>query len=450
MRASAEPLDGNKVKLQFEIDEVELNKEIDKAFKKFATQVNVPGFRPGKAPRRILEAQIGLDTARAQALNDSLPDFYAKALKETDTDAIDSPKVDIVSGQEEGPVVFEAEVDVRPVPNIAGYGGLKVTIPSPEASDEDVDAEIERMRAQYGELNEVDRAAVAGDFVSIDLSGTRDGAPVPGLTATDYSYEVGNKLHSLGDEFDSEVEGSKAGDVKEFTSTIPPNDDEVQFTVTVKVVNERTLPELNDEWVNEASEFDTVDELRADIKDQLGRVRKAEAERQLRNGVIKAVAELVDDEIPEPLVDAEVRRQVRDILNRLAQQGIDLGTFLQATGQDEEAFLEQIKLNATDSVRADLALRSLAEKEDLQATDDEVDEEVESLATQFGQKASRVRRDLEHADQMPAVRSDIRKGKAVRWLMDHVEIVDAEGNKIDRESVRNDMPEQSVEGEDAV
>ncbi len=448
MRASAEPLEGNKVKLSFSVDETEVETEIDKAFKKFAQQVRIPGFRPGKAPRKILETHIGLEAARAQALNDALPDFYAKALRETETDAIDTPEVEITDGKDEGPVTFEAEVEVRPTPNIPGYQGLSVEVPNPIATDEDVEAEINRLRAQYGELEEVDRAAAPGDFVTLDVHGTSDGEPVPGLTATDYSYEVGNRLHSLGEEFDDEVNGSKTGDSKEFTSKVPPNDDEVLFKLAIKAVNERKLPELDDEWVNEASEFETVQQLRDDIAEQLAKARKGEAERQLRNGVIKAVAELVDEEIPEALVDAEVRRQVRDILNRLSQQGIDLAAFLQATGQDEEAFIEQIKLNATDSVRADLALRAVAEKEDLQASDEDIDEELENLARQFKQKASRVRRDLEHADQMPAVRSDIRKGKAVRWLMDHVEIVDSEGNKIDRSAISTAAPE-AAEGQQA-
>ena len=448
MQASAEPLEGNKVKLTFKVDETEIDTEIDKAFKKFATQVRIPGFRPGKAPRRILESHIGLEAARAQALNDALPDFYAKALREADVDAIDVPQVDIKEGKDEGPVTFEAEVQIRPTPNIPGYQGLSVEVSSPVATDEDVEVEVTRLRTQYGELEEVGRPSAVGDFVTLDINGTRDGEPVPGLTATDYSYEVGNKLHSLGEEFDDEVSGAKAGDTREFSSTIPPNDDLVDFKVVIKAVNERKLPELNDEWVNEASEFETVDALREDIAKQLANVRRAESERQLRNGVIKAVAELVDEEVPEPLIDAEVRRQVRDILNRLAQQGIDLGAFLEATGQDEEAFLEQIKLNAADSVRADLALRAVADKEDLQATDEEVDEEVETLAQQFGQKAARVRRDLEHADQMPAVRSDIRKSKAVRWLMDNVEIIDADGNKIERSALK--APDAESEGEDEV
>lgn len=437
MRATAEPLDGNKVKLLIDVDVEEIDKAVDEAFKKIATQVRIPGFRPGKAPRRILESHVGMEAARAQALNDALPSFYMKALSETDTDAIASPSIEITNGRDEGPVTFEAEVDVRPVPQIPGYQGLEVEVPNPEVSDSDVDDAIDRMRAQYGELEVVERAAKAGDFVTLDINGTREGEPVPGLTASDYSYEVGNKMLSLGEDFDGQVEGAKAGDVKEFSSTVPPNDDTVDFRVEIKVVNERKLPELNDEWAGEASEFETVAELRADIEKQLKRAKAVEAERSLRNGVIKAVAELVDEDVPETLVNDEMNRQARDFANTLAQQGVDLGQFLAATGQGESEFIERIRENAVASVRADLALRSLAEKENLQVTDEDVDEEIQLLADQFGQKADRVRKDLEHAEQMPAVRSDIRKAKAVKWLMENVSAVDSDGNKVDTSLIRS-------------
>jgi trigger factor len=447
MRASAEPLDGNKVKLQIEVDESELEPEIDKAFKKIAQQVRIPGFRPGKAPRRIIEANIGVEAARAQALNDALPGFYAKALDETDTDAIASPEIEITKGQQEGPVTFEAEVEVRPVPDIDGYNNLKVEVPSPTVGDGEVDAEIEKLRMQFADMEEVERAAKPGDFVTIDLAGTSDGEPVPGLTANDYSYEVGNVMASLGDDFDGQVEGSSAGDVKEFDSTIPPNDQEVSFRVEVKAVNERKLPEVTDEWAKEASEFETVEALRTDIKERLQESRAEESARQLRNGSIKAVADLVQIEVPTALVEPEMQRQVQDLAQRLGQQGIQLDQFLQLTGQNQEEFVEQLRGNATDSVRADLALRAVAELENMQVTDEDVTREIELLARQFQQDAETIRHDLEHADQMPAVRSDIRKAKAVRWLMDHVEIVDSDGNPVDRSEIRTEAEEDDVQGE---
>ncbi len=446
MKANVEALEGNKVKLSVELDESEVDQAVEQAFKKIARQVNIPGFRPGKAPRKLIEARIGIDAARGQALNDSLPDYYVAAVKEQDIDVIAPPELKIVSGEEEGPVAFEATVDVRPVPELVGYQGLQVTVPNPEPGEADIDAQVERMRAQSGELEDVDRPAKVGDFVTIDIEGVHEGEAVPGLTAGDYSYEVGSGLQSLGEEFDSQVEGSSAGETKTFTSPVPPNDLDVEFTVTIKQVAERKLPDLTDEWANEASEFETVQELRADITKRLAEVRKLEASRALRGAVIEAISELVTDEIPDALVDQEMTRQLQEVSYSLQQQGFGLAQYLEATGQSQEDFVAQLREAAVASVRADLALRSLADKENLQATEEEVDQEVEQLAKRFGQKASKVRRDLERAEQMPAVRSDIRKTKAVRWLMDNVEVVDSDGRKIDRSLLAYDNDELGHEG----
>jgi len=436
MRTNVETLEGNKVKLTVELDQQEVDEAVEQAFKKIAREVNVPGFRRGKAPRRLIESRVGIEAARAQALNDSLPDHYMKALHETETDAIASPEIKITGGETEGPVTFEAEVEIRPVPAIPGYQGLQVTVPNPVPTDEEVDAQIERTRSQFGELETVERPSQAGDFLTLDIAGSSDGEAVPGLNTTDWSYEVGSSFQALGPDFDGQVTGASAGDVREFTSVVPPNDLSVDFVVTVKAVAERKLPEVTDEWANEVSEFDTVAELRADVQRRLAEIRKVEASRAVRTGAIEALAELVDVEIPDSLVNNEMQRQIRDISYRLQAQGADLVQFLQATGQSEEAFLDQLRASSTQAVRADLGLRALAAKENLEVTDEEVDAEVVALAEQFGEKVSRVRRDLERAEQIPAVRSDIRKAKAVEWLVEHVEIVDAEGRPVDREAIQ--------------
>lgn len=444
MQANVEPLEGNRVKLTVQLDDTEVEQAVAEAFKKIAGQVNVPGFRPGKAPRRLIEARVGAEAARAQALNDALPDHYMRALRETEIDAIAPPEINITEGEESGPVVFEAEVEIRPIPNIAGYQGLQVTLPSPEPSDDDVVAQIERLRVQQGELEPVDRAAQTGDFVTLDINGTHEGEPVPGLTATDWSYEVGSGLASLGAEFDEQVAGSSVEDVLEFTSPVPPNDEEVTFRVVVKAIAERRLPDLDDEFANEVSEFDTLDELRADVAGNLRQVRVSETMRAYRGRAIEALADLVDDAPPETLIDAEMQRSLREIAYRLEQQGANLAQFLEATGQAQADFVEQLRENATATVRADLALRALADAEGIEATEEEIDAEVEELARQFGQKASRVRRDLERADHIPGVRSDIRKAKAVDWLVQHVEAVDDEGRTIDRSLLT--PPERDDEG----
>lgn len=449
MKASAEPVETNRVKLSIEVDEKEMESAVNAAFKKIARQVNIPGFRAGKAPRRLIEARVGTEAARNQALNDALPGYYSQALIDTDTDAIAAPDIDIVSGQESGPVVFEATVEVRPIPSIAGYDGLRVVVPNPKPSDDDVDAQVQRMREQSGELEAVEREAKEGDFATIDLTGTNNGEPVAGLNTTDYSYKVGSGMQALGEDFDDQVTGSKVGDVLEFTSKVPSTNatDEVSvdFRVEIKAINELVLPELNDEWANEVSEFETLDELRDDIRQRLTDARAQQASQSLRSATIEAISDLVQDELPEALIDTEMQRQLREITYRLQQQGVALQQFLEMTGQDQDVFVGQLREAAVSSVRADLALRALAKERDIEATDQEVDEEIQLLASQLGQKPNQLRKTLERAEQLSAIRSDICKSKALEWLMENVEVVDSEGNQVDRDLLKSQDEDEPQE-----
>jgi trigger factor len=430
MKTSVEPLDGNKVKVSVEVDEAEFDEAIDAAFRKLAREVRIPGFRPGKAPRRLLEARLGTDVAREEALRESLPDYYVRAIREHDVDAIAPPEIDITSGKESGPVAFDAVVEVRPHPSIAGYGGLRVVIPSPAVTDEEIDRQVDRLREQFGELNPVPRPARDGDYLSIDIKGYRHSETLPGLTADDYLYELGKG--SIAPEVDENLRGAKAGDILKFTAPVAGEDEPVAFQVLVKEVREKLLPEVTDEWASEASEFDTVEELRADLAKRLGAVKRVQAALALREQSVNALVELVDDEIPEPLIGAEMERRLHDLQHRLEAQGADIGQYLAATNQGQEQFLDELRAGAVVGVKADLALRALADAESLEVGDEEIDAEIERLAERGGVKAKELRRQLDRADQLPAVRSDIRKGKALAWLLDHVEVVDEEGRPIDR------------------
>jgi trigger factor len=428
MKAVVEPLEGNKVKLSIEVDEQEFEHDIDAAFRKIAREVRVPGFRPGKAPRRILEARLGKETGRVEALRDALPEYYSRAIRENEVDAVAAPEIDITAGQESGPVSFDAVVEVRPQLHLAGYDGLRVVIPNPAVGDEEIDAQVDRLRSNFGELMEVDRPARTGDFLTIDLSGTRDGEPVEGLATEDFLYELGSDSVLPG--LDERLHGAKVGDILSFDPDL--GDQATTVRVLVKDIKEKILPELTDDWAGEASEFDTVEELRADIAKRLGLVRRVESAIALRNGTVDALVELVDSDPPETLVDAEVRSRVEDLGRRLDAQGATLDQYLDATGQTGEQVVEQIRQQAIPAVKADLALRSVAETEAIEPTEEDIEAEIERLATTHKMKAKDVRRNLERNDQMQAVRSDWKKSKALEWLVDHVEVVDAEGHPIDR------------------
>ncbi|MGH9184629.1 MAG: trigger factor, partial [Acidimicrobiales bacterium] len=317
MRASVESLEGNKVKLSIEVAEDEFDKAVDAAFKKIAREVRVPGFRPGKAPRRLLEARLGSQVGREEALRDALPDYYSQAVREHDVDVIAPPEIEITAGEDAGPIAFDAVVEVRPRVAVPGYGGLRVTMNRPEATEAEIDAQIDRLRDQFGELRTVERPAATGDHVSINIAGSRAGEPAPGLTADDYLYEVGSG--TVVPELDDQLRGAKIGDMLSFTAQVPGTEDTsdpVDFRILVKEVKEKVLPDVVDEWANEVSEFDTVEDLRADIANRITGIRRAQAMMALRDKVGHALVELVEEDAPTPLVQAEVQQRLQDLAMR--------------------------------------------------------------------------------------------------------------------------------------
>jgi trigger factor len=447
VKTSVEPLEDNKVKLSVEVDEDEFDRALDAAFKRIAREVRIPGFRPGKAPRRILEARVGADVARQEALREALPEYYARAVNETETDVIAPPEIDITAGQEAGAIVFDAVVEVRPKVIVPGYGSLRVTIPAPTVGDEEIDAQLERMRAQSGELQSVERPATPGDHVRIDIAGSVDGEPAEGLTADDFLYEVGSG--AVVEELDDNLTGAKVGDILTFGADHPdPEEDaELEFRILVKDVQERVLPDLDDAWAAEASEFETLEDLRSDLRQRLEGMKKAQAQMAMRQGVIDALVELVDDEVPDALVDAEVERRAQDLVARLQAQGASVQQYLEATGQSGDDFTADLREQAIGSVKADLALRAVVEAENIDADDVEVDEEIERLAERMNEKPAKLRKALERADQMQAVRSDIKKTKALEWLAEHAEVVDEDGAPVDRAAL--EAPSDDSDAPDA-
>jgi trigger factor len=440
-------MEGNLVRLSVEIDEPEFDRALVGVVKTLASQIRVPGFRPGKVPRKVLEARMGgAGALRAEALREALPDFYARAVVDSEIDPIASPEIDITAGEESGGVSFDAVVQVRPVVSIPGYDGLQVTLPGLRVSDEDVDGQVNRLRENDAELESVGRPAVDGDLVSIDLHGNdQSDAEVVGID--DYLYEVGSG--TITPELDVELRGAKSGDILAFTSPAPGNEDEIiSFRILVKDVKVKKLPEPTDEWAAESSEFATVAELRADITERMARIKLVQSQMALREKTIEAVAGLVDDgDVPEVLVDAEVNERLHDLQHRLEAQKLGLGEYLQATGRTPDDLLAAVRVDAQRAVKADLALRALAEAEQLTVSDDDLDAEMVSMAQRMETSAAELRRQLDTAGRTGAVRSELRKSKALQWLQDHVELVDEEGNPMSRDDLETDAAKESEETE---
>ncbi|MGI9600960.1 MAG: trigger factor [Acidimicrobiales bacterium] len=444
MKSTVSDLEDNKVKLLVEVDEHEFEKEVDAAFRRIAQEVKLPGFRPGRAPRKILEAKLGVGYAREEAMRESLPEYYANAVREHDVDVIAPPEIDVTDGQEAGQVTFEAVVEVRPVVTVPGYQSLRVEIPSPEVGDSDIDEYIERLRNQFAELEPVERGAEEGDHVTIDINGSYDGEPVPALTASDYDYEVG--AGAVVPELDDNLVGAASASTVEFTAQHPdPEEDgELAFVIEVKEVKAKVLPDVDDEFVAEASEFETLDDLKADLVERFGATKKMQAQMALREAVGDALAELVDADIPDALVSAEMQNRLQDMAMRLQAQGMQLEQYLQMTGADPEEFTGELREAADKAARADLALRAVVVAEGIEIADHELDEELAGLAERMGEDLDAVRLQLADADQLGAIRSDLQKRNALEWLVEAVEIVDEDGNPIERAALEVDEEDDST------
>jgi len=434
VKSSVEPLEGNKVKLYIEVDEAEFDKDIEQAFRVIAKEVKLPGFRNGKAPRRVLEARIGVGPAREQALRDAIPQYLGKAVREHDVDLVATPDIEITGGQEEGLVEFEAECEVRPEVTVPGYAGLRIELDSPHPTDAEIDEAKQAELRSGGSLVDVDRAAAAGDYLTLDLSASRDGEEVMGLNTEDWSYELGQGW--VADDFDEQLTGASAGDVLTFTTTPKGTEEPADFTVTVQSVQALELPDVTDEWVaDNTGEFETVEEWNASIIERLTDTKLSQIRSTVMSKLTDALTGLVEIDAPESMVQSEMQSQAENMARQLQMQGIDFQAWMAATGQTPQQFIEATRPQAETSVKADLALRAVATAEALEVDDHELEMEYARMAMQYGQKAKDVRKMYERNDAVPELIAQIRKSKAMDWLLHHVEMVDHGGQDLDRDLV---------------
>jgi len=457
VKSSVEALEGNKVKLYVEVEEDEFDRDIDKAFKVIAKEVKLPGFRNGKVPRRVLEARIGLGPAREQALRDAVPEYLAKAVREHDIDLVATPEVEITDGQEEGPVEFDATCEIRPVITVPGYGGLRVELPKLEVDGEAIADAQQTELQRHGSLEPVDRPAESGDWVTLDLNVTRDGEELVGLQTEDWSYEIGQGW--VAEDFDEHLVGVSAGDELEFEATPKGTDEPADFKVVVTAVQETVVPELTDEFVSEnIGDFDTVEAWVEDLEENLAESKLNEARQLIGSKVSDALAELVEEEPPESMVANDLNQRVQNTVQQFTAQGIDFEQWLQATGQQPDQFVESMREPAQQGVKVDLALRAVAEAETIEVEGNELEMEYARMAMQYGQKSKDIRKAYEQNDMVPELIAQIRKQKAMDWLVHHVEFVDEDGQPIDRDTLLGHshdehgehVPDEDVDDDDVV
>ncbi|MFW0796405.1 trigger factor [Gordonia sp. CPCC 205515] len=447
MKSTVEQLSPTRVKLNVEVPFEELSGEFDRTYKTLAQQIRIPGFRPGKAPAKLIEARVGRDSILAQVVNDVLPSKYSQAVDETDTKAIGQPEIDLGELVYGDPVSFTAEVDVRPEIELPDFATLAVQVDALEIDENAVDEQLEGLRARFGTLKGVERAIVEGDFVSIDLSATVDGEPVDEASTEGLSHEVGSG--ELIEGLDDALIGLSDGESKEFTTTLVAGDhagEEAQVTVTVKSVKERELPEVDDEFAQMASEFDTVDELRESLGEQVKSSKKFEQANAVRDKVLEELLEKVEIPLPEKVVADEVEGQQHQIIHALGHDDEQVAKFLEAQGKTREEWDAEAREAAEKSVKTQLLLDAIADQQETEVDQDELTQQILFQAQRYGMQPQEFISQLTQANQVGAVYADVRRGKALAEIVGDVTVTDSNGDSVDTSEFfgKNDDVEEEI------
>ncbi|MFE7723410.1 trigger factor [Nocardia rhizosphaerihabitans] len=447
MKSTVEQLSPTRVRINVEVPFEELKPDFDKAYKALAQQVKIPGFRPGKAPAKLIETRVGRGAVLEQVVNDALPGRYAEAVQAAEVKVIGQPEIEITKIEDGEELAFTAEVDVRPEIALPDYSGLEVTVDSFTIEDADIEQQLTSLRQRFGTLTGVERAVQDGDFVSIDLSATVDGEDVPEAATTGLSHEVGSG--QLIEGLDEAVTGLQAGESAEFTSTLVAGEHagkEAVITVTVGSVKERELPEADDEFAQLASEFDTIDELKEDLKGRVERVKKVEQAGQIRDKVLDTLLETVEVPLPEAVVKAEVDAVLHDAVHGFDHDEAKLAEALEAQGSSREEFDKDTQEAAEKSVKTQLLLDAIAEAENTQVGQQELTERILFQAQRYGMSPEQFIQQVQQAGQLGAVFADVRRGKALAGVVGQVKVTDSEGNVVDTAEMFGD-PADSAETE---
>jgi len=447
MQTTVQETDKHKVKLTVEIPTDRFGKDLDAAYRRVAQQVKVPGFRKGKAPRRVIDAQVGREAVVAEFLEDAVPTYYREAIRENELAPITDPDIALEQVEEGKPLVFTATVEVRPRLQLeeSDYKGVRVERPPTEVADREVDELLDRLRERFGELDPVSRPAKAGDYVVIDLRATVHGEEVPEASRPDYLYEVGSG--EFVEKLDQELEGKRAGEILKFNATLPDRmgeraGQEVSFQVLVKEVKAKRLPKADDEFAKTASEFDTLEELRQSLREQLGQNKERAADAEVRDRALLALVNTVNVDLPATLVDEETEHRVRHARERAEQAGLTLQQVLDAQGFDELRFRSDARAHSLRAIKGDLVLEAVARNEDIQVTPEEIGNEIGLLATSLDRDPKDVARTLERTGQVVTLAGDIIRSKALDWIVEHADIV-SEGERRAADRVSDETGEPS-------
>lgn len=448
MQSSVETLSPTKVKLTVEAGFDELKPELDKAYKTIGRQVKVQGFRPGKVPPRILDQRVGRGAVLEEAVNQAIPRLYGEAVDSSSITPLGRPEIDVTELNDNDKLAFTAEVEVRPAFTLPEFQGLQVTVDDVAVSDDDVEEQLTGLRERFASLEPVERAAAAGDFVSLDLVATLDGEEVPGGTAQGLSYEVGSG--TLLEGIDEAVLGAQAGDARTFQTDLVAGDlagQTAEVAVTVRSVNERKLPEADDTWASDATGFASLDELKADIRSRVDRIKRLEQGVQARDRVLEALLAAVEIPLPEALLAGEVAWREHTTEDQVARAGSSKEQFLAEQGKTAEEWDAELKQGAEQAVKTQLVLDAVADSEEVQISDAELNDQLIRRAARAGLAPQDYANRIVESGQIGGLIAEVRRGKALATVMEAATITDASGNPVDLEQLRDDMgsPEAEVE-----
>lgn len=432
MKSTVEQLSPTRVRINVEVPFTELEPDFDRAFKALAQQVRLPGFRPGKAPRKLLEARVGRGAVLEQVVNDALPSRYSEAVTASDVKPLGQPEIEVTKLEDGQELTFTAEVDVRPEITLPEFDALKITVDPIQIDDAEVDAELQSLRARFGTLTGVERAAQEGDFVSIDLSATVDGTEVPEAATEGLSHEVGSG--QLIEGLDDAITGLKAGESKVFTTKLAAGEyagKDAEVTVTVKSVKERELPEADDDFAQLASEFDTIDELKASLTEQVKRVKSVQQAEQIRDKAIEALLEQTEVPLPEKIVQAQIDDTLHNAIHGLDHDEDKFAEQLTEQGSSREEFDADNKSNAEKAVKTQLLMDAVADKLDIQVGQNDLTERLVLMSRQYGIEPQQLIQILQQNNQLPAMFADVRRGLTIAAVVHAATVTDTDGNVID-------------------
>ena len=446
MKSTVEQLSPTRVRINVEVPFTELEPDFDRAFKELAKQVRLPGFRPGKAPRKLLEARIGRGAVLEQVVNDALPSRYSEAVSTSDLKPLGQPEIEITKLEDNEELVFTAEVDIRPEITLPELESLKITVDPIEVTDEEVDAELQSLRARFGTLKGVERGVQEGDFVSIDLSATVDGNEVPEAATEGLSHEVGSG--QLIDGLDEAIIGLKADESKTFTAKLVAGEyagQDAEVTVTVKSVKERELPEPDDEFAQLASEYDTIEELRNSLVDQVRRLKSVQQAEQIRDKAIEALLEHTEVPLPEKIVQAQIDEVVHNAIHGLDHDEEKFAEQLAEQGSSREEFDAETRTEAEKAVKTQLLMDAVADKLEIQVSQNDLTERLVLMSRQYGLEPQQLIQILQQNNQLPAMFADVRRGLTIAAVVHAATVTDTDGNVIDTTEFFGPSGEQAAE-----